>query len=67
MAGGLGTAVADAIYTSLAAFGFAAFALILATIDAPLRIIGGLIYAMAPRYQRIRDNSNAASCSGRCP
>ncbi|MBS7538198.1 LysE family transporter [Ancylobacter lacus] len=42
VAGGLGTALADAVYASLAAVGFSAFAATLATIDAPLKIVGGL-------------------------
>lgn len=41
VAGGLGTAIADACYAALAALGFAAFASMLAMIDMPLRIIGG--------------------------
>ncbi len=42
MMGGLGTAMADALYAALAALGFAAFAALLAVIDAPLRVVGGL-------------------------
>lgn len=42
VAGGLGTALADAIYASLAAVGFSAFSAALAMIDAPLRLVGGL-------------------------
>lgn len=42
MAGGFGTALADAFYASLAAIGFAAFAATLALIDAPLKLFGGL-------------------------
>ncbi|MGH2340549.1 LysE family transporter [Segnochrobactraceae bacterium EtOH-i3] len=42
VAGGLGTAVADALYAALAAFGFAAFSAALALVDLPLRIGGGL-------------------------
>ncbi len=42
VAGGLGTAVADAVYAALAAFGFAAFSAILSLIDAPMRILGSL-------------------------
>lgn len=42
VAGGFGTALADAVYASLAALGFSAFAATLATIDTPLKIIGGL-------------------------
>ncbi len=55
VAGGLGTALADASYATLAAAGFAAFSAMLQVIDMPLRIVGGafMIYlgvrsAMAP-------------------
>lgn len=41
IAGGLGTALADAAYASLAAAGFAAFASVLAMVDTPLKVIGG--------------------------
>lgn len=40
-AGGLGTALADGVYATLAAMGFAAFSGMLAQIDTPLRLIGG--------------------------
>lgn len=42
VAGGLGTALADASYAALAAAGFAAFAALLQLIDMPLKLIGGL-------------------------
>lgn len=42
LAGGLGTAFADAFYGGLAAVGFAAFSSFLAGIDAPMRLFGGL-------------------------
>jgi len=42
VAGGLGTAIADAFYGALAALGFAAFSAFLAQIDGPMRLIGGL-------------------------
>ncbi|KJF72567.1 LysE family translocator [Agrobacterium arsenijevicii] len=42
VSGGLGTALADAVYASLAAIGFATFAATLSIIDAPLKISGGL-------------------------
>jgi len=42
VAGGLGTAVADAAYAALAAFGFVAFAATLAYIERPVAIVGGL-------------------------
>lgn len=40
-AGGLGTALADALYASLAAAGFTAFAAALARISTPLAVVGG--------------------------
>lgn len=40
-AGGLGTALADALYASLAAAGFTAFAAALARISTPLGVVGG--------------------------
>jgi len=42
VAGGLGTALADAVYAGLAAAGFAAFSATLAMVDAPLKLAGGL-------------------------
>lgn len=42
LSGGVGTAFADAFYGALAALGFAAFSAFLATIDGPMRLIGGL-------------------------
>ncbi len=42
LAGGLGTALADALYGGLAAVGFAAFSVFLSGIDAPMRLFGGL-------------------------
>jgi len=42
LAGGLGTALADGVYASLAAFGFAAFGSVLQEVDVPLRLGGGL-------------------------
>jgi putative LysE/RhtB family amino acid efflux pump len=41
LAGGLGTALADAVYGGLAAAGFAAFQAGLALIEAPLKLAGG--------------------------
>lgn len=41
-AGGLGTALADAFYASLAALGFASFAAVLTRISTPLGVFGGL-------------------------
>ncbi|MGN7736329.1 LysE family translocator [Sinorhizobium sp. Sb3] len=42
VAGGLGTAAADATYAALAAIGFAAFAAVLSMIATPLGLAGGL-------------------------
>lgn len=42
VAGGLGTALADATYAMLAAVGFAAFAAVLSVIATPLGLVGGL-------------------------
>lgn len=42
VSGGFGTAVADALFAGLAAFGFATFAAFLGLVDTPLRIGGGL-------------------------
>jgi putative LysE/RhtB family amino acid efflux pump len=42
MAGGLGTALADGFYASLAALGFAAFSAVLSEISGPMRLVGGL-------------------------
>ena len=41
LAGGLGTALADGLYASLAAMGFAAFAALLERISLPLGLLGG--------------------------
>ena len=41
VSGGLGTALADALYAALAAIGFAAFSVWLSVLDTPLRLIGG--------------------------
>lgn len=41
-AGGFGTALADGVYASLAALGFATFGTILHSVDLPLRLGGGL-------------------------
>ena len=42
LAGGLGTALADAAYGGLAAVGFATFSALLGAIDGPMRLLGGL-------------------------
>lgn len=41
IAGGLGTALADALYAGLAAMGFAAFSAGLGRVEAPLKLAGG--------------------------
>lgn len=43
MAGGVGTAVADAIFAGFAALGLAIFAALLEMIDIPLRLFGGAL------------------------
>lgn len=43
VAGGLGTAIADGVYASLAALGFAAFTAVLAQISGPMRLAGGVL------------------------
>ncbi|MGO4452403.1 LysE family translocator [Phyllobacterium sp. TAF24] len=58
VSGGLGTALADAVYASLAAIGFAAFAATLSIVDAPLKLVGGLFMlwlgwkGLAPRPEK---------------
>ncbi|AWD20787.1 LysE family translocator [Fuscovulum blasticum] len=58
VAGGLGTALADALYASLAAAGFAAFASLLARVQLPLMVAGGVfllwlgLTGMRPRPPR---------------
>lgn len=42
LAGGFGTAIADAAYALMAAAGFAAFATVLETLSLPLRLFGGI-------------------------
>ena len=42
VAGGLGTAIADGVYATLVAFGFATFSAILTGIDIPMRLAGGV-------------------------
>ncbi|MGV8936843.1 MAG: LysE family translocator [Allorhizobium sp.] len=42
LAGGFGTAIADAVYALMAAAGFAAFATVLETLSLPLRLFGGI-------------------------
>jgi putative LysE/RhtB family amino acid efflux pump len=42
-AGGLGTAMGDALYAAVAALGFSAFAATLAAVHLPLKLVGGLL------------------------
>ena len=66
MAGGLGTALADAGYATLAAAGFAAFAATLQLIDMPLKLIGGLFMIfLGLRGLRARPAKTAASVGAR--
>lgn len=62
VAGGLGTAVADALYASLAAFGFAAFSTWLALVDLPLRLAGGL-FLLWLGWKGLRPRPVAAAAS----
>lgn len=70
VAGGLGTALADATYATLAALGFAAFAAGLAVIDLPLRIAGGAFLlwlgwkALAPRPPVVAAQTRARDLLG---
>jgi putative LysE/RhtB family amino acid efflux pump len=56
VAGGLGTATADACYVSAAAFGFVAFAAVMAVVSKPLAIGGGLFLLwLGFKYLTTRD------------
>jgi putative LysE/RhtB family amino acid efflux pump len=64
VAGGLGTALADACYAALAAIGFAAFAEFLSGIDMPMRLLGGLFLVyLGWRSFRPRDPARPAGIS----
>lgn len=66
VAGGLGTAVADALYAALAAFGFAAFSAALSFIDVPMRVLGGLFMLwLGVKGLRARPADRAASTGHR--
>lgn len=66
MAGGLGTALADALYAGLAAVGFAAFSAFLAMIDGPLRLVGGLfLIILGVRSVMTRPATKAARVGAR--
>lgn len=70
VAGGLGTALADAVYAALAAFGFAAFSDVLGMIDTPLRLTGGAFMlwfgwrSMAPKPPRTAAKVSARDMFG---
>jgi putative LysE/RhtB family amino acid efflux pump len=70
VAGGVGTALADGIYASLAAIGFSAFAATLAMIDAPLKLVGGLFMlwlgwkSMLPKPARVAAQVGARDLLG---
>lgn len=62
VAGGLGTAIADAFYAALAAFGFAAFSAALSLVDAPMRLLGGVFMLwLGLKSLRARPAERAAS------
>ncbi|WP_295811068.1 LysE family transporter [uncultured Nitratireductor sp.] len=70
LAGGLGTAFADAVYAALAAIGFAAFAAALAVVDEPLRLVGGAFLAwlgwksLSPAPMRTESDARAGDLIG---
>lgn len=66
VAGGLGTALADATYAAAAALGFAAFAAILARLDLPLSMLGGglLLWLGWRCWPRGRGDAGAKMGSG---
>lgn len=70
VAGGLGTALADAVYAALAAIGFAAFAAALAVVDVPLRLVGGAFLAwlgwksLSPAPVRAAAEARASDLAG---
>jgi putative LysE/RhtB family amino acid efflux pump len=58
VAGGLGTATADACYVAAAAFGFVAFTAIMAVVSKPLAIGGGLfLLGLGLKYLIARETS----------
>ena len=62
VAGGLGTALADASFAGLAATGFAAFSFVLGIIAAPLQVIGGgVLVALGVAGWRARSDAKPAS------
>ena len=70
VAGGLGTALADATYASAAAAGFAVFAAVLERIDAPLGLLGGafllwLGWTSWPRGEGTRPAAAASASAAR--
>lgn len=66
VSGGLGTALADALYAALAAIGFAAFSGFLTILDTPLRLIGGAFMLwLGFKSFKIQPTSGAAKVSAR--
>lgn len=71
MAGGVGTAVADAIYAGFAALGLAMFSAVLSAMDGPLRLFGGAFIiwlgwrSLTPRFVPRAATSKAATCLAR--
>ena len=64
VAGGLGTALADAAYAGFAAFGFVAFAATLALVAKPVAIVGGLFLLwLGVKFLRSDPSEEAASAS----
>ena len=70
LAGGLGTALADGVYASLAALGFATFGSVLQAADLPLRLGGGLFLlwlgamSLRPAAQRPAASTGARDLIG---
>jgi putative LysE/RhtB family amino acid efflux pump len=70
IAGGLDTALADAVYAALAALGFVAFSNVLGVIDVPLRLAGGAFMlwlggkSMMPTPPREVENAAARDLIG---
>jgi len=62
-AGGLGTALGDAMYAAIAALGFSAFAALLAAVHIPLKLVGGLLML----WLGWRGIVGYSSCASRSP
>lgn len=67
VAGGLGTALADGVYATLAAFGFTTFSAILTGIDIPMRLAGGgfMLYLGWKTFRAKPGGGGAAMVSAR--